>query len=92
MRRERTADFTAQFRVPATLKDGTYHLQTKGAQSASVALDVASNAGPATGAGSTVVVEEHSRPLGEVIGLIALFGVLSGLGLFFARTVWTRSA
>ena len=34
----------------------------------------------------------RERPLWEMIGLVALFGVLAGLGLFFARTARREAA
>lgn len=95
------ADFEAQFRVPADLKPGTYQLQAKGAETATIGITVVAAApaeqpaapaaapaeqpaAPAMAAESAPPVRE--RPLWETIGLVALFGVLAGLGLFFART------
>ncbi len=34
----------------------------------------------------------RQRPLGETIVLVALFGILAGLGLFFAQTAQRASA
>lgn len=84
-----TGDFTAQFRVPADLKPGTYQLQAKGVETATIELTVLaagtteSTASPAMAETPAAPVRE--RPLWETIGLVALFGVLAGLGLFFAR-------
>jgi hypothetical protein len=84
-------DFTAQFRVPADLKPGSYQLQAKGAESATTEITVVA-AGSTESTTSATMAEApatpvRERPLGETIGLVALFGVLAGLGLFFARTV-----
>ena len=81
-----TGDFTAQFRVPATLKPGTYQLKATGTQSATVQIDVVA-ATTETAPTQPVMLQERERPLVETLGLIILFGLLSGLGLFFARTV-----
>ena len=80
-------DFTAQFRVPADLAPGNYQVQAKGAESATTTITVIA-ASEAEGAMSPAMMEVpvRERPLWETIGLVALFGVLAGLGLFFART------
>jgi len=87
-----TGDFTAQFRVPADLKPGTYQVQAKGAETATIEITVMAAAAaeqPAAAAAPAMAAEPASpvreRPLGETIGLVGLFGVLAGLGLFFAR-------
>jgi len=82
-------DFTAQFRVPSDLKPGTYQLQAKGAETATTEITVVAAAGAENTTQSAMAAESvppvRERPLGETIGLVALFGVLAGLGLFFAR-------
>jgi hypothetical protein len=83
-------DFTAQFRVPADLVPGTYQVQATGAESATTEITVVA-AGPASSAEMPIDpammnVPVRERPLWETIALVALFGALSGLGLFFART------
>ena len=80
-------DFTAQFRVPADLAPGNYQVQAKGAESATTTITVIAASG-AEGTMSPAMMEVpvRERPLWETIGLVALFGVLAGLGLFFART------
>ncbi len=83
-------DFTAQFRVPADLKPGTYQLQAKGAETATTEITVVAAAGAENTAQPAMAAEPvppvRERPLWETVSLIALFGVLAGLGLFFART------
>jgi hypothetical protein len=87
---EGDGDFTAQFRVPANLAPGNYQIQAKGAELATTEITVVA-AGTTESTTSLAMAEApaplvRERPLGETIGLIALFGVLAGLGLFFART------
>jgi len=84
-------DFTAQFRVPADLKPGSYQLQAKGAETATTEITVVAASSTESTTNATMAeapaAPVRERPLGETIGLVALFGVLAGLGLFFARTV-----
>ena len=82
-------DFTAQFRVPADMKPGSYQLQAKGAETATTEITVVAAAGAENTAQPAMAAEPvppvRERPLWETISLVALFGVLAGLGLFFAR-------
>src|SRR5262249_59159025 len=90
-------DFRAQFRVPSDLKPGSYQLQAKGAETATIEITVvvassaeqpaAAAAEPPAAAAAPAMSEVpvRERPLWETIGLVALFGVLAGLGLVFAR-------
>ena len=96
-------DFTAEFRLPADLKPGTYQLKAIGEESAEIQLTV--EEGPAgsaaqeqpsepvadeeAAAGERAAMEQQApilrqRPLGQSIGLVALFGALAALGMFFA--------
>ena len=82
-------DFEAQFRVPADLAPGNYQLQATGAESATTTITVLAAGGAESAAAMSPAMMEvpvRERPLWETIGLVALFGVLAGLGLFFART------
>ena len=86
-------DFEAQFRVPADLAPGNYQLQAKGAESATTTITVIAAGGAESATAMNPAMMEvpvRERPLWETIGLVALFGVLAGLGLFFARM--TRGA
>jgi hypothetical protein len=85
-------DFTQEFRLPADLRPGTYQLKATGEESATTQITIAG--APAGGAGSgegsevggmgsEPVIEQ--RPLGQSIGLVALFGVLAAVGLYFAN-------
>lgn len=78
-------DFTQQFRLPADLAPGRYQVRAAGAESAATEITVLAT-GATASATEPGMVEARERPLGQVIGLVALFGVLAGLGLFFART------
>ena len=78
-------DFTAQFRLPVDLVPRTYQLRATGAESATTELTVLAAAGTANPIGPTVEVASRERPVGETIGLVVLFGVLAGLGLFFGQ-------
>ena len=96
---EDDGDFEAQFTCPANLIPGSYQVQAQGpTDAASIALTVVAPAG-ATEAGTAmnsmaanapmntpVAPPVRDRPLGEVLGLIVLFGLISAVGLFFARS------
>jgi len=91
-------DFTQEFRLPADLQPGTYQVRAIGEETATTTITVAGAPGggaapeeAAGGAGgeeggaamgAEPVIE--TRPLGQSIALVALFGVLAALGLFFA--------
>lgn len=82
-------DFTAQFRIPADLTPGSYQIQANGAATVTTAITVVS--APSDTATTPMepammAAPTRERSLAETIGLVALFGILSGLGLFFART------
>lgn len=70
--------------MPDALTPGTYVVEATGDESASVQITVG-------GGGSVMpgtMQEEpvlRQRPLGESIGLVALFGVIAALGILFAR-------
>lgn len=79
-------DFSAEFRLPADLAVGTYQVQARGAETVTTQITV-------RGAGSASAESEmgqapvlRSRPFGQSAILIVLFGVLAGLGIFFAQT------
>lgn len=79
-------DFTAQFRLPADLAPGTYRLQAKGAESATTELSVVGGAGATASIAQAEAPALRVRALPESIALVALFGLLAALGLFFARS------
>lgn len=84
-------DFSAEFRLPADLKPGTYTIKATGAESASTQLTVVGGGAEAPAA-DMAEMPVRSRPLGQALGLAALFGVLAGAGLFFARVASAREA
>ncbi|MBF6612504.1 MAG: hypothetical protein IVW55_05185 [Chloroflexi bacterium] len=80
-------DFSAQFRLPEDLKPGTYQVTAKGAESATTAITVVGVGGDAASEGAMggePVLKQ--RPLGESLLLVGVFGVISALGIFLART------
>ena len=77
-------DFTAQFRLPDSVTPGTYQLRATGDESATTEITVLGG-GSAESAAMAAEPELRQRPLSETVPLIALFGVLAGLGIFFAR-------
>lgn len=89
-------DFTARFRLPADLEPGTYQVLAKGTETATTEITVVARAAEPATAGAPAVSADmmpvRERPLGETIGLVALFGILAGLGLFLARTARTGTA
>ncbi len=76
--------FTAVFRLPVDLKPGSYQVRATGADSATTQITVV---GGSTESPVTPMAEMpvRSRPFGQAILLVTIFGVLAGLGLFFAR-------
>ncbi len=76
--------FTAAFRLPVDLKPGSYQVRATGADSATTQITVVGGSAesPATPVAGMPV---RSRPFGQAILLVTIFGVLAGLGLFFAR-------
>jgi hypothetical protein len=93
--------FTAQFKVPADLVPGPYQIQAEGKETATTDFAVLAAggadgqmAGQTSGQAAPTVPQmpARERPLTETIGLVAVFGVLSGLGLFFARTAKRQPA
>ncbi|MBI4498060.1 MAG: hypothetical protein HY689_09200 [Chloroflexi bacterium] len=79
--------FTVELRLPTNLAPGAYQLRAVGEEIATADLRVLAPGGTGSPAPAAVVMPVRERSLGETIGLVALFGVLAGLGLFLARTV-----
>lgn len=78
--------FTTQVRLPESLAAGAYRIRAVGAKTAETDLSVAASgaANPAMAAPAAVPARERSVP--ETVGLVALFGAIAVLGLFFAHT------
>lgn len=81
-------DFTARLRLPADLTPGTYQLRVVGPEPVATSISVIATSGSDRAVAQPTAAElpVRERPLGETVGLVALFGVLAGLGLFFAQT------
>lgn len=86
VRTDAEGDFTAQLTLPADLKPGTYQLKATGAESVTTELRVVSASGTAGTSMPAQGMLARERPLAETAVLMGLFGVLAGLGLFFAQT------
>jgi hypothetical protein len=84
-------DFEGNITIPSTLVAGSYQVQVTG-DKASLTGDIDISAAPgsdqpaSTATTTSPAFQPRERPLLEVIGLVALFGVLAGAGFFFART------
>lgn len=89
-------DFEGQVTLPSTLVAGTYQLQVQGDKGTQTGdIDISGGTGSSqtgTPLGSTApAVQPRERPLQEMILLAAIFGVLAGTGLLFARTANRRA-
>lgn len=86
--------FTARLRLPADLAPGTYQVRVVGPEPVATSISVVAAGGVGTSTVQPMAAEPpvRERPLGETIGLVALFGVLAGLGLFLAQTAQRTGA
>jgi hypothetical protein len=84
-----TGDLDADVTLPTTLEPGAYQLKALGTTTMTTDLTITAASGgtSATTAPTGTTITFTPRPLPETIGLVALFGVLAGLGLFLARTI-----
>ena len=78
--------FTAQFRLPAGIAPGPYQIRAIGDETASADFRVLVVGGAEGPTASTEEMPIRERPLVQTVGLVALFGILAAVGLFFART------
>lgn len=87
-------DFTARLRLPADLAPGTHQVRVVGPEPVATSISVVAAGGVDASTVQPTAAEPpvRERPLGETIGLVALFGVLAGLGLFFAQTAQRTGA
>ncbi len=89
VRADANGDFVTQFQLPDNLEPGTYQLQAAGVESATTQLTVVGGSMVASSAGEMEQAPAlRHRPLGQKIGLVAVFTVLAGLGIAFAQ--WRR--
>ncbi len=75
-------DFDGTYTVPMDLASGSYQIQATGKITLSADLTIIGGTA-STGADAAPLIQQRS--FGETAALVALFGVLAGLGLFFAR-------
>ena len=84
-------DFEGTITLPSTLVAGSYQLQVSGDKGTQTGdFDISGGTGSGqTGtplASTAPAIQPRERPLGEMILLAAIFGVLAGAGILFART------
>ncbi len=84
-------DFTQEFRLPADLAPGTYQVEATGDESATTQITVSGASGSEPGGAAQEEPVIETRPLGQSIGLVALFGVLVAGGLILARSGTKRT-
>ena len=92
-------EISAQMTLPAELAPGSYQLRAKGKEDADADLAIMPAMPSSMSMSSTVTsaappaapeFAPRDRSLIETAALVALFGVLAGVGLFFARTAHER--
>ena len=80
-------EFSAEVTVPTDLKAGTYQVKAIGQESETAELTLlAAGSSAAAAAPMQEATPVQERPLLVTLGFVILFGLLSGLGLFFARS------
>lgn len=86
--------FTKTYTLPADLRPGQYVIATTGEEDEAITADLTITAAAAaegttgavtSGTVTSAVFQPRERPFGQVLALVVVFGVLSGLGLFLAR-------
>ena len=78
-------DFEGDVTIPANLIAGAYQLQVKG-DKGSLTGDFDVSATSSTSQTAAPAIQPRDRPLGEMILLAVIFGILAGAGLLFAQT------
>jgi hypothetical protein len=83
-----TGDFDAEVTLPTTLAPGMYQVEAMGTktETADLTITAASGTSGTTSTPASTNLVLQPRPVLETLGLVALFGLLAGAGLFFART------
>lgn len=80
-------DFTAQFRLPDTLAEGTYLIQATDTSGKNAFMQLTVSNNPATSSATQGMdIPARERPVGQSVGFIALFVVVAALGLLLAWT------
>lgn len=83
-------DFEGKVTIPSNLVPGSYQLEVKGDTATLTGnFDVSGAASAALTA--TPVIQIRQRPLFEMLLIAAIFGVLAGAGILFARTANRRA-
>lgn len=83
-------DFEGKVTIPSDLVPGSYQLEVKG-DKASLTGDFDVTGGGSTTQTAATIIQPRERPLYEMILIAAVFGVLAGLGILFARTANHRA-
>ena len=92
-------EFNGQLRVPASLKPGIYQIRAIGEETLDMQVTIApaaaadtpaqanlSQSSSASSMAPQVAETAQQRPFGEAAVLVAIFGVIAALGIFFAWT------
>ena len=83
-------DFEGKVTIPSTLVPGSYQLQVKGDKATLTGdFDVSGSASAAQTTAPAIQIRQ--RPFIEMLALAAIFGVLAGAGILFARTASHRA-
>lgn len=80
--------FTEKFKLPADLRPGQYLITAEGKETATADLTIVAGVAQGdemSGASMSAVFQPRERPFEQVLALVVVFGMLSGLGLFLAR-------
>lgn len=80
--------FTEDFKLPGDLRPGQYVVSAEGEETVTADLTIVTGAAGAAGeamTGAAPAFEPRARPFEQVLALVVVFGVLSGIGLFLAR-------
>lgn len=85
-------DFTAEFRLPTDLAVGTYQVQARGAETVTAQITVRGTGATSADAEMGQAPVLRTRPRGESIVLVAIFGVLAGIGILFAQTAHRKAS
>lgn len=87
-------DFEGDVTIPSNLVPGAYQLQVagdKGSLTGDFDVSATSSTTQTSAQPAAPAIQPRERPLGEMILLAAIFGVLAGAGLLFALTANHRA-
>ena len=86
-----SGDFAAQLQLPTDLLPGKYLVKARGIELATIEIAVPATSQAEIHSAPTLTRAQataHKQRLSEIIGLIAVFDLLAGLGLFCVRLAW----